>query len=129
IVILMWTLMTFRLVFAQDFSVERKTPPSVVAAGTFVSLEAKFTIALPQGMHGFRPLSVNTAAGRASGDAYTWTMKEGSFIAGYVDAPQPLDGPEMSKQVFESVRKGMDAWARSQNGKLVAQRQIDFAGH
>ena len=115
--------------FAQGFSVENKSAPSVVGAGTFVSLEGKFTIALPQGIHGFRPLSVNTAAGRASGDAYTWTMKEGSFIAGYVDASQPLDGPEMSKQVFESVRKGMDAWARSQNGKLIAQRQIDFAGH
>ena len=115
--------------FAQDFSVESKTPPSVVGAGTFVSLEGKFTIALPQGMHGFRPLSVNTAAGRASGDAYTWTMKEGSFIAGYVDAPQPLDGPDVSRKVFENIRKGMDEWARSQNGKLVAQRRIDSEGH
>ena len=103
------TLVNAASVFAQDFSVESKTPPPVVGSGTFVSLEGKFTIALPQGMHGFRPLSVNTAAGRASGDAYTWMMKEGSFIAGYVDAPQPLDGPEMSKQVYESVRKGMHA--------------------
>lgn len=115
--------------FAQGFSVENKSAPSVVGAGTFVSLEAKFTIALPQGRHGFRPLSVNTAAGRASGDAYTWTMKEGSFIAGYVEAPQPLDGPEMSKQVFESIRNGMDSWARSQNGKLLAHKQFDLDGH
>ena len=100
---------------AQDFSVESKTPPSVVGAGTFVSLEGRFSIALPQGIHGFRPLAFNTAAGRAVGDAYDWKMKEGSFIAGYVDAPQPLDGPEMSKQVFESIRNGMDSWARSQN--------------
>jgi hypothetical protein len=27
----------------------------------------------------FQPMSVNTAAGRVSGDAYTWTMREGSF--------------------------------------------------
>ncbi|HXI74508.1 MAG TPA: hypothetical protein VNG94_02910, partial [Pyrinomonadaceae bacterium] len=31
--------------FAQGFSVENKSAPSVVGAGTFVSLEAKFTIA------------------------------------------------------------------------------------
>jgi hypothetical protein len=118
-----------RAVFGQDFSVESKTLPSVVGAGTFVSLEGKFTIALPQGMHGFRPLAFNTAAGRAAGDAYDWRMKEGSFIAGYVNAPQTLDGPEMSKQVFESIRNGMDSWARSQNGKLVAHKQFDLDGH
>jgi hypothetical protein len=61
-----------RCAFAQSFSVESRTPPSVVGAGTFVSLEGKFTIALPQGMHGFRPLVFNTAAGRAAGDAYDW---------------------------------------------------------
>ena len=114
---------------AQDFSVESKTPPSVVGAGTFVSLEGRFSIALPQGIHGFRPLAFNTAAGRAVGDAYDWKMKEGSFIAGYVDAPQPLDGPEMSKQVFESIRNGMDSWARSQNGKLIAHKQFDLDSH
>src|SRR5262249_36003831 len=78
---------------------------------------------------GFRPLSFNTAAGRAAGDAYDWKMKEGSFIAGYVDAPKPLDGPEMSKQVFESIRNGMDSWARSENGRLVAHKQFDLDGH
>ena len=115
--------------FGQDFRVESKTPPSVVGAGTFVSLEGRFTIALPQGMHGFRPLVFNTAAGRASGNAYDWKMKEGTFIAGYVDAPQAVDAPEASKQVFESIRSGMDSWVRSQNGKLVAQKQFDLDGH
>lgn len=118
-----------RTVFPQGFNVGTRSAPSVVGGGTFVSLEGKFTIALPQGMHGFRPLSVNTAAGSASGDAYTWTMKEGSFIAGYVDAPQSLDVPNVSQKVFENIRKGMDEWARSQNGKLVAQRRIDSEGH
>ena len=68
-------LIAVRQSLAQDFRVESKTPPSVVGAGTFVSLEAKFTIALPQRMHGFRPLAVNTAAGRAAGDAFDWRRK------------------------------------------------------
>ena len=66
-----------RPVFAQGFSVENKSAPSVVEGVTFVSLEAKFTIALPQTQQGFRPLSIDTPVGRATGDAYSWTMKEG----------------------------------------------------
>lgn len=117
------------LTVAQGFRVESKTPPSVVGAGTFVSLDGKFTIALPQGTHGFSPIAVNTATGRATGDAYDWKMKEGSFIAGYVEAPQPLDGPELSKQFFENIRAAIDSWARSQNGTLLAHKQFDLDGH
>jgi hypothetical protein len=127
--ILFLIITTITRVAAQDFRVESQSAPSVVGAGTFVSLDAKFTIALPKGMHGFRPLVFNTAAGRAAGDAYEWRMKEGTFIAGYVEAPHPLDGPEMSREVFESIRTGMDSWSQSKNGKLVAHRQFDLDGH
>src|SRR5262249_4516541 len=78
---------------------------------------------------GFRPLVFNTAAGRVTGDLYDWEMKEGLFIAGYGDAPQPLDRPEISKQFFESARIMLDEWARSQKGKLIGQRQFDLDGH
>ena len=118
-----------RPAFAQGFSVENKSAPSVVGATTFVSLEAKFTIALPQTQHGFRPLSIDTPVGRATGDAYSWTMKEGAFIAGYVDAPQKLDDAETSKKVFASIREGMKRWAESQRGTLISDRQIDFETH
>ncbi len=129
-VFLLATVLTdIRPVIAQGFSVESKTAPTVVGAGTFVSLSARFTIALPQGTHGFRPLAFDTFAGRAAGDAYNWKMKEGFFIAGYVEAPQRFDEPEMSKQVFESIRNGMDSWVRSQNGKLVNHKQFDQDGH
>ncbi len=115
--------------FAQGFSVANKSAPSVVGAGTFVSLEGKFTIGLPPGMHGFQPMAVNTGGGRILGDAYTWTMKEGSFIAAYFDLHQQLHTPAASERFFENIRRGMDTLARSQNAKLVAQRQIDFDGH
>jgi hypothetical protein len=114
-----------RSVFAQGFRVENKSAPSVVGGDTFVSLEGRFTIALPQTQHGFRPLSIETPVGRATGDAYTWTMKEGSFSAGYVDASQPLD----DKRVFANLREGMVAWGASKKGKLIEDRQIDFEKH
>ena len=114
---------------AQGFRVESKTPPSVVGAGTFVSLEAKFTIALPQNHNGFRPLSLDTPAGRATGDAFNWTMKEGSFVAGYLDAPRPMDDTETSKEVFTSIREGLKRWAESQKGTLVSDREMRFDTH
>ena len=43
---------------AQGFSVESKSPPSVVGAGPFVSLEGRFSIALPAGTHGYRPVAL-----------------------------------------------------------------------
>lgn len=119
----------FRPVFAQGFSVENKSAPSVVGGGTFVSLEGKFTIALPQTQHVFRPLSIDTPVGRATGDAYSWTMKEGSFTAGYVEASQAWDDQETSKRVFASIRDGLVAWAGSKNGKLISERQIEFDHH
>jgi len=118
-----------RSVFAQGFSVESKSPPSVVGGHTFVSLEGRFSIALPQSQHGFRPLSIETAVGRATGDAYSWTMKEGSFTAGYVDASQSWDEPDTSTRVFAGIRDGLVSWAGSKNGKLVGERQISFEKH
>ena len=115
-----------RPVFSQGFTVESKSAPSVVAAGTFVSLEAKFSIALPQSLHGFRSLTMDTILGRATGDSYSWTMKEGAFTAGYVDASQAWDDQETSKKVFASIRDGLVAWADSKNGKLITERQIEF---
>jgi len=118
-----------RTVFAQGFSVENKSAPSVVGSGTFVSLEGKFTIALPQTQHAFRPLSIDTPVGRATGDAYSWTMKEGSFTAGYVEASQTWDDQETSKRVFAGIRDGLVAWAGSKNGKLISERQIESDHH
>lgn len=116
-------------VFAQGFQVDSKTPPSVVGAGTFVSLEGRFSIALPHGKHGFRPLAVDSPAGKMTGDAYNWTMKEGSYTTGYVDAPQSLEDADSSARIFTAIRTSLAAWAESKNGKLVSDRQIELDKH
>ena len=113
----------------QGFEVHSKSAPSVIGAGTFVSLEGKFSIALPPMKHGFRPLSIETPAGRANGDAYIWAMKEGNYTAGFVDAPQAWDEPETSKRVFANLREGMASFANSNNGKLVSERSIELDKH
>jgi len=116
-------------VFAQGSSVESKSPPSVVGAGPFVSLQGRFSIALPKGMHGFRPLSVDTPAGKLTGDAYNWTMKEGRYTAGFVDGVQSMEDADASATIFGNIRQGMAAWATSKNGKLIGDRQIELDKH
>ena len=115
--------------FAQGFSVESKSPPSVVGAGTFVSLEGRFSIALPADTHGFRPVAINSPAGKLTGDAYSWTMKEGSFTAGFADAAQSIDDAETVAKIFSNIREGMSAWAISKNGRLASDRQLDMDKH
>ncbi|HXR98990.1 MAG TPA: hypothetical protein VN724_00420 [Pyrinomonadaceae bacterium] len=115
--------------FAQGFSVESKSPPSVVGAGPFVSLEGRFSIALPAGTHGYRPVALDTQAGKLTGDAYNWTMKEGSFTAGFADAAQPIDDAESVAKIFGNIRDGMSAWANSKNGKLASDRQFEMDKH
>jgi hypothetical protein len=113
-------------VSAQGFRVQGKSAPSVVGSGPFVSLEGRFSIALPQQQHGFTPLAIDTPVGRATGDAYSWDMKEGNFTAGYVDAALKWDEPDTTARVFGSVRDGLMAWASTTNGKLISERRFEF---
>ncbi|HET6976950.1 MAG TPA: hypothetical protein VFI24_11540 [Pyrinomonadaceae bacterium] len=116
-------------VFAQGFSVESKGDPSVVGAGPFVSLEGRFSIALPKQISGFRPLALDSPAGRMRGDAYNWTMKEGNYIAGFVDSPQSMENPDSIARLFAGIRDGLAAWATSKGGKLAGERQMMFDKH
>jgi hypothetical protein len=114
-------------VSAQGSRAPEKLAPSVVDSGPFVSLEGRFSIALPQQPHGFTPMRINTPVGMSTGDAYSWNMKEGSFTAGYVDAPLKWDEPETTTRVFSGIRDGLLAWASTKNGKLISDRQFAFA--
>lgn len=118
-----------RPTLGQGFEIQSKSAPSVIGAGTFVSLEGKFSIALPKMKHGFSPLSVETPQGRATGDSYIWNMKEGAYTAGFVDAPVPWDTPETSKGVFANVREGMVTFATSNKGRLINERAIQLDKH
>ena len=117
-----------RPIFAQGFSVENRAAPSVVDGGTFVSLEGRFSIALPQMKHGFSSTSIEIPAGRATGDFYTWKMKEGVYTVGFVDAPQSSNEAETSKALVAKARATTVTFADSNNGKLT-ERSIALDKH
>ena len=115
---------------AQGFKVENRTAPSIIGAGTFVSPEGRFSLALPQDINGsFSSFSPSTLAGPARGDSYTWKMKEGSFIASYADAAQPLDDPKTSKQGFAYMRHRLEQEVGQRGGKLVSEKSIELDKH
>jgi hypothetical protein len=107
----------------------RNQPPSVVGGGKFVSLEGRFSVSLPQRNHGVHGLALSTPFGVARGDGYEWRMKEASFIVGYADAAQPVDIPEVAKQVFESLREDFKKIAGANNGLVWKEKQIELGTH
>ena len=102
---------------------------SVVGAGPFVSLEGRFSIALPTVTSGVKPLSVDTAVGKMQGEASSWKMKEGNFTVGYVDASQAIDDTVTTAKIFASIRDGLASLASSRNGKITAEKQIEIDKH
>ena len=117
-----------RPVLGQGFDVQSKSAPSVIGAGTFVSLEGRFSIALPQMKHGFSAISIETPVGRAAGDSYIWKMKEGLYTVGFVDAPQSSNELETSKGLLAKVRETTVTFADANNGKL-SERAIELDKH
>lgn len=114
---------------SQGFSVESRVPPSVTVTDKFVSLEGRFSIALPKDFHGFQPLSFDTAAGRVNGDSYTWRMKEGTFNIQYVTFPRVLEDPNSVKKILDGGRDGLMAQATASQGKFDGERDLSLQGH
>ena len=101
-------------------------PASSRAKSGFTSIDARFSISLPATSHGYRDLTIPTPFGRAKGDAYYWQLNEGSFIAGYADAPVPVDSPETAKKVFASLREQVKKLATANNGNLREDKLIQL---
>src|SRR5215208_3026247 len=102
--------------------------PSIVGTPRFVSLEGKFSIALPE-RNGFAGLSFPTPFGAAKGDLYRWQTKEGTFGVGYADAFQPLTDPENSKQVFNEAIESFKELASSNSANVAEVKQITIGNN
>lgn len=101
----------------------QREAPSVVGAKTFVSLEGRFSILLPD-HKGFGPLTIPTPFGEARGDLYHWETKEATFGVGHADAALSLDGAVARKQFFDTAAERFNKVAASNNGNVAAVKQI-----
>lgn len=108
---------------------QAKGPPSVVGAGTFESLEGRFSISLPKQISGFRPMSLRTPSGVAKGMSYVWEMKEAAFVVGYVDLSQSSEDPQMAAQLFNVVREEIKKLAATRDGQVRPEKEIRLDTH
>jgi len=99
--------------------------PSTVGAPTFVSIEGRFSISLPE-QNGFIELTIPTPVGDAKGGIFQWQTKEATFGVGYADATQPLDNPETAKQFFNGATELFKKLAKANSGNVAPVRQITF---
>jgi len=114
---------------AQEFGVESKKPPALTGSERFTSIDGRFTVALPQQISSFSPISINTPKGRVTaGDSYSWVLDGLQFEIGYMDMPIPIASAEDAK---EMIHRGADVIlnsAVSKGGTLVSRSDISFAG-
>ena len=96
--------------------------PSVVGAPTFVSLEGRFSISLPN-HQGFREFAIPTDAGLARGNMYEWRTKEATFNVAYADHTQTLNDPETVKRVLTAGTEYFKQLA-SQKGGNVREAKV-----
>ena len=66
---------------------------SAGAADKFVSLEGRFSIALPDSFKQRTRLTIPTHMGNAYGPLYEWQTKDWTFGVGYADSFQPITDP------------------------------------
>lgn len=121
------------LTFAQGFSVEKKKPPSpdsLKGADSFMSLEGRFSIALPQQISGYGPLSEDTPNGRVTyGDAYNWLLEGARFDVLSAEKVKPVADTAEAKALLSRMAEGMKAEVTQKGGKLLSDTEISIAGY
>lgn len=111
---------------AQGFRIESKTPPVADGSQTFVSLEGRFSIALPKEFSGYNPQAVNTPAGRVENFTYDWKTASGSFLVGYTERPEALEGA--GQRVLDAIRDSLLAGNKGK-AKLLSETTVTLGGH
>lgn len=115
---------------AQGFSVESKSPPSLTGSESFTSLEGRFTVALPQEIAGFSPISFDTPKGKVTvGDSYSWRLQDAQFEIGYMDTPTPVTSAEEAKAKLRGGADSMIAGGTAKGWTLVSRADISQAGN
>jgi hypothetical protein len=109
--------------------VESKNPPKAIGSETFTSLDSRFSIALPQQVSGFGPISVDTPKGKTTiGSSYMWRLEGMQFQIGHVDYSSAPNASGDPKAVIGSVAGEMAAETVKKGGKLVSNEEVQFQG-
>src|SRR5258707_802985 len=110
--------------YPQGFNVQGEKARSVTnvdAAKSFVSVDGRFAIALPEMISGFYDISSNTSIGRIPGVSYSWRMAEGTYTVSLLDRPDDTGNVE---RFFDGVRDGILSQLKSANATLAKEEGL-----
>lgn len=93
------------------------------AASRFVSVEGRFSIALPD-RPDVRRMNMPTPFGAAYGYQHEWETKQGGFGVGYADTFQTVKKPEDVKQFFEAAAERLRNVAATAGAKVAEPKNI-----
>jgi hypothetical protein len=121
-----------RLVLITAFIIAILSPASDSRAQSsgaprFVSLEGRFSIALPD-RSDVRRMNMPTPYGYGYGHQHEWETKEGSFGVGYADTFQLVSKPEDVKQFFDAAAERFRNVAAVNGFKVPEPKQITLDG-
>ena len=96
------------------------------AQQTFVSLDGRFSLSLPQQIQGFAALSPKQLNFQATGMQFTWKFQEGEIVAMFLDFPETaLKGTEEElKQISANTKNSIVA--QSPQAKVLAENFFKF---
>lgn len=92
-------------------------------APRFVSLEGRYSIALPDGPD-VRKMNMPTPFGAAYGHQHEWETKQGGFGVGYADTFQTVNKPEDVKTFFDAAAERFKNAAVTNRAKVGAVKTI-----
>lgn len=115
-------------VAAQGFSIQPSGPPtrSIVQAGNFTSTGGRFSIALPEVVSTYRPVSYETKAGMMTGESYVWNLVEGAFIATYADRSDYSRNVDYVNEFFGNIKGHLADEARTKGGAITGERPLSL---
>lgn len=113
---------------AQGFRVEPSGPPtrSIIDGGSFSSTGGRFSIALPDVMSRYEPISMKSGEGTVTGESYVWNMVEGDFSVAYIDRSDFSNQRETADYFFGKLHEQIAKQAADNGGTVVSNRPLSL---
>ncbi|MDX6692602.1 MAG: hypothetical protein QOF02_205 [Blastocatellia bacterium] len=113
---------------AQNSGASARPPSAAPEAATFISLDGRFTIALPSVVSAQKPLKAQTAVGQIEGQTFVWSTARGRFSVTYIDYPKQL-ADKAKPLLLDELREELVNIAGKSEGSFKGEREMSISGH
>ena len=109
---------------------DNEKPPSIATPPDrpFVSVEGKFTIALPERFTSHHPIKIQGDIATIAGDSFEWETAEGKFTVFYLDTPALIGGSAGANAGLDQFREQTLKQIANSKGTILSDRDILVSG-